>query len=67
MTSSIEPEFNPSDDLSRDEVIQMARRYIKYWSIEANHWNSAYFNMLEENHNLRQQNKELLLKIKPNE
>lgn len=35
MTSSIEPEFNPPEHLSRDEVIQMARHYINYWKIEA--------------------------------
>ena len=40
MSSSIEEEFNPSDDLSREEVIRMARHYINYWKIEnsSNHY-----------------------------
>ena len=47
MASSIESEFNPPDDLSRDEVIQMARHYINYWKIEAESWQYRWENINE--------------------
>ena len=48
MASSIEPEFNPPDDLSRAEVIEMARRYINYWKIEAGSWQYKWQWMCDE-------------------
>ena len=47
MASSIEPEFNPPDNLSRAEVIEMARRYINYWKIEAESWQYKWQQELE--------------------
>jgi hypothetical protein len=47
MSSSIEPEFNPPDDLTRDEVIAMAKHYINYWKIEANSYAVKYIMTME--------------------
>ena len=48
MASSIEPEFNPPDQLSRDEVIKLARHYINYWQIEAASWQYKWQWMCDE-------------------
>ena len=55
MSSSIEEEFNPSDDLTRDEVIAMAKRYVQYWKIEALYSSNKYWSTLEELTNLRRE------------
>ena len=47
MSSSIEREFKPNDDLPREKVIELANHYIKYWQIEANHYSRMYWIMME--------------------
>ena len=49
MSSSIESEFNPPDDLSREEVIAMARHYINYWKVESESWHNRWEFTLENN------------------
>jgi len=42
MTSSIHSEFDPPKHLSKEQIIDMARRYIKYWRIEAQSFESKW-------------------------
>lgn len=48
MSSSIEPEFNPPEHLSRDEVIKMAQHYINYWKIEAQSFQYKWENQISK-------------------
>ena len=59
MASSIESEFNPPDDLSRDEVIQMARHYINYWKIECNSYVHKYMESLNHLYKAKNRTEEL--------
>jgi len=55
MASSIEPDFNPPDHLSRDEVIAMAKHYINYWKIEATCESNRFYTALVDMNTLRRQ------------
>jgi hypothetical protein len=57
MSSSIEPDFNPPDNLTRDEVIAMAKQYINYWKIEAHSYGSKYWSLMEQIDKKKKKNK----------
>ena len=64
MSSSIEPEFNPSDDLTRDNVIKMARHYINYWKIEADDYHEKYWRTRFELESLRKEIEKITADLK---
>ena len=48
MSSSIEPEFNPPDDLTKEQVINLARHYVNYWKVEAEYNSDRYWRTIKE-------------------